>query len=461
MEIILFAVALLLIVAAGCGMVLIALPRHRLTSSIEALCLSFLLGAGFVSLASFALGFFIAGWGLRLAVAACCLALVAMGLRTRQWRLEWRFSPPAGKGEWALLCLSLSLIGLAALVSGLRAMGWDGLFNWEIKARIAFLNGGVIPLSFYSDPTRPWTHPEYPLLLPLAEAWMYGWMGRADQQLAQFFLLIFFAAALGLLYAGVSRFGDRRAQVWAPPAMLLLAQQIIFRGQGGVPSGYADFPLAVLYLAAVILLLEYFEKGDAGLLLPFGLLAGTLPWAKREGAILWACLMAMAMIRAIQRRDWRGLAPAVLPGLAISIGWRIFLTFAKPSSGEEFMQITPSALRNNLWRAPHIARAVAVELLDWRQWGPLWIAAILAALFLIAKSRREGAASGVLPATVFLPVAIYAGAYIFSNWDFLVHMENSFPRLLLQVSLAAAMMVAVSIPIGPIGPIGRRETSSH
>src|SRR5262249_16732799 len=164
------------------------------------LCLSFLLGAGFVSLASFALGFFIAGWGLRLAIAACCLALFALGLRARRWRLEWRFAPPAGKGEGALLLLSLALVGLAGAMAGLRAMGWDGLFKWEIKAGVAFLKGGVIPLSFYSDPTRPWTHPEYPLLLPLSEAWLYGWMGRADQQMAQLLSLVFFAAALGLLY---------------------------------------------------------------------------------------------------------------------------------------------------------------------------------------------------------------------------------------------------------------------
>jgi len=254
---------------------------------------------------------------------------------------------------------------------------------------------------------------------------------------------------LGLLYTSVSRFGDRRAQAWAPPALLLLAQQIIFRGQGGLSSGYADFPIATFYLAAVILLLEYYEKGDAGLLLPFGLLAGTLPWTKREGAILWSCLIAMAMIRVIQRRDWRAVAPAVLPGLAISIGWRIFLTFAKPSSGEEFMPLTPSSLRNNIWRAPYIARAAAGELLNWRQWGPLWIAAVVAVLFLVAKRRRGTV--GVLPAAVFLPIAIYAGSYIFTNWDFLAHLENSFPRLLLHVSLAAALMVAVSIPIGAIG----------
>jgi hypothetical protein len=445
-EIVLFAVALLLIIAAGCGISLLALPRDRSTGIIELLCLSFLLGAGFVSLASFTLGFLVSGLGLRLGIAVCCLALLALGLRARSWRFDWRFAPPAGKSDWALLCMSLLLVGLAAWVSSLRAMGWDGLFNWEFKARIAFLNGGALPLSFYSDPTRPWTHPEYPLLLPLAEAWLYGWIGRADQEMAQLLFLIFFAAALGLLHASVSRFCDYPAQVAAAMAMTLLAPQLIFSGQGGVSSGYADFPLAVFYLAACALLFEFYEDGSAGVLLPFGLLAGTLPWLKKEGAILWTCLIAMAMIKVIQRRDWRRAAPALAPGLAVLIGWRIFLMIAKPSSGEEFLPVTPSTLGSNLWRAPQIAWAVMQELMNWRHWGPFWVAVIAAALFLMANRSRERRV--ILPAAVFLPIALYAGVYIFTGWDFLVHLNNSFPRLLIHVSLVAMLMAPVAAPIG-------------
>lgn len=443
-----------LIIAAGCGVSLIALPRHRSTNAIELLCLSFLLGAGLVSIASFTFGFFIAGLWLRLAVAALCLTLFALGLRARSMKFDWRSALSASKSDWALPLWTLAPVGLAAWVSSARAMGWDGLFNWEIKARAAFLSGGVIPLSFYSDPTRPWTHPEYPLLLPMTEAWIYGWMRRADQTMAQLLFLFFFAAALGLLYAGVSRFGARRAQLWATP-IFLLAPQLIFSGQGGVSSGYADFPLAVFYLAAVILLFEYWETSDAGLLLPFGLLAGALCWVKSEGAILWSCLIAMAMIKTFQRRDWRKAAGAVLPGLVVLIGWRIFLLIAKPSTGEVFLPVTPSTLWKNLWRAPQIAHAVVVELLNWRRWGPLWVVVVVAALFLTVNRRRERWA--VLPVAVFLPIAIYAGVYVFSAWDFLLHLNNSFPRLLTQVSLVAALMVAISIPIGPIGRARKDE----
>jgi hypothetical protein len=248
-----------------------------------------------------------------------------------------------------------------------------------------------------------------------------------------------------LLYAGVSRFGARRAQLWVA-SILLFTPQLIFSGQGGVTSGYADFPLAVYYLAAVTFLLEYWEKGAADFLLPFGLLAGALPWVKGDGAILWSCLMAPAMVKILRRRDWGGLAPTLLPGLTVLIGWRIFLLAAKPSTGEIFLPVTLSTLRENLWRAPEIASAVVRELLNGLRWGPLWIAA-LAASFLLAGNRlRKGLI--VLPVAIFLPIALYAGIYVFTAWDFRLHLENSFPRLLIHVSLVAALLIAISTPIG-------------
>ena len=447
MEIVLFAVALILLLLGGCGIVLLSIPLRRQTTVVELLCLAFPLGAGLVSLSSFVFGFLVTGPALRLTVTALCLALFAFGWRRKPPPLDRRSLAPDGGNAWLLLGATLALTCLAIWLSHLRVLGWDGLLNWEIKARIAFLSGGAIPLSFFSDPTRPWTHPEYPLLLPLTEAWIYSWIGRADQGIIKILFPVFFAAALGLLYRGVSHFGSRPAQLWLALALLATAKLILV-GEGAVASGYADFPMAVFYLAAVALLLEFFEDNDVSATRLFGLLAGLLCWVKSEGAILWACLVAIALIKFIQRREWRGVIAAVLPGLVLLIGWRVFLLLAKPSTGREFLPVTPSTLWDNLWRAPQIALAVLQELLRWRRWGILWIAAAAVTAFLILNRQRKHLL--ILPATLILPILLYASVYIFTTWNFLVHMDNSFPRLLTHVSLAAVLMVAVATPVGPI-----------
>jgi hypothetical protein len=440
-----------LLLIGGCGLVLLTVPSERQTTIIETLCFSLLLGAGLVSLSSFAFGYLVSGQALRLTISALCLTLFVLGWRKNRPTLDRWSAPPKNNRDWLLLGAALALICLAFWFSKMRTLGWDGLLNWEIKARIAFLSGGSIPLNFFSDPTRFWSHQEYPLLLPLTEAWMYSWMGRADQGMIKILFPILFMAAIGLLFVGVSRDGLRphtTPRLWLALALLTTAKVIIV-GEGSMASGYADFPMAVFYLGAVILLLEFCEDGGMRVARLFGLVAGFLCWVKVEGAILWICLVSLAVIHIIQRRAWRNFVPIVFPGLTIVIGWRIFLFIVNRSTGQDFLPLTLTTLRNNLWRVPHIALAALHELLRWRRWGILWIAVAAVTVFLIFNRRQKYPL--ILPATVILPILLYASVYLFSAWDFLLHMDNSFPRLLSHVSLAAVLMVSVATPIGRMG----------
>jgi hypothetical protein len=432
-EIILFAVALFLILATGSGIALLLLPRHRPANIVEMFCLALLFGAALVSLDSFALGFLINGWTLRLAVTACCLAFFGFG-----WRMRPKTFEPLEK-KWLLSTLGLSLVGLVVWLSRLRTLGWDGLFNWEIKARIAFLNGGAIPLEFFSDPTRTWTLQGYPLLLPLVEAWFYGWMGSADQGMIKLLFPLFFAAALGLIAIGVGKSGGAAWQT-AFAFLLIAATPLAIVGDGSASSGYADFPLAVFYLAAVVYLIEYWVEGSERVLPLLGCLAAIPCWVKQEGSILWLCLVALAAIKIIPRRQARWLPPLILPGLAVLIGWRAFVGFVKPPTGENFMPVTPATLWNNLDRAQVIIPAATSEMLNWKHWGVLWPIVAVSTLVLLIQDRRLAA----LAAAVIAPIALYCGIYFFSAWSVATHFNSSFPRLLIHVTPAAVMMAAIA-----------------
>lgn len=469
MDLLLLAVALFILMLAGLGISLLLLSKQRFGVA-ELFSLSVLLGSAVVSIATFVLGFLTSGVSLRWTVVALCLLLGWAGARRRGWSIKMyrrllvcglhspgafsdqkRFSSHylrrlTARGTGLLLALNAVQVMVVAGFSYWRVLGWDGLLNFESKARLAFLNGGVIPLEFFSDPSRTWMHQSYPLLLPLTENWLYWWLGRSDQELVKIIFLLFFSAALSLFYAGNRRLGVNGWRVLIAP-LLIFTVPLALIGDGSASSGYADFPLAVCYLAAVIWLMEFWRRGDFAALRLAGALLAAACWLKQEGLILWLCIMFLVVVKMLigraSKREWARLAIAGLPGVVILAGWRGFVHFVNPPGGDEFLPLGLTALRANLWRLPGIAHAVLSELVNWRHWGMLWLIVPISIILLVWQ-RRELI---VLPVAVVLPIVIYAGIYLFSVWpSFTAHIESSFSRLLIHVALVAVLMIGAAIP---------------
>ncbi len=443
MDFILCALALMLLLAAGIGISLIIAPRDDSMSLTELLSLAVLFGAAFISLTSFFFGFVLSGRGLRWAIAAMCIILALVGIRARRPVVALHGLRRRSRITWLMLGLLTSEIGIVAALAYQRVLGWDGLLNWEIKARLAFLNGGVIPLSYFSDPSRTWSLQPYPLLLPLTEAWLYGWLGRPDQEWVKVVPLVFYIAALGLLCAGSLR---RGSQGWWRflPALLLITVPIVSIGDGSASSGYADFPLSVFYLGAIIFLMDYDATGRRAALFVSGCLGGILCWVKPEGAILWLCLMVLSGIKALQRRDRLVLLLTLAPGVILLSMWQTFVHVVEPPIGDNFLPVNPLTLWSQVGRTPVIAQAVLSHLIDWKNWGVLWPTSFLAGLWVVTRPHRNHLLA--LPVLVFLPICLYSSIFFFSAWpSFVTHLDSSFPRLLLHVSPAAVLMIGCGI----------------
>jgi hypothetical protein len=182
MGIFLSLVALSIAFVGGLGVVLL-LRSHESKPDICGVCgTALVLGAGLVSLSSFCLGFLIQGVPLRCAVTGICLGAAGYAWKRRNWALPAfpglrRFTAP----QAIVIALVAAQMGFVTWLALYReSLGWDGLFNWESKARVAFLNGGAIPLQYYTS-NYDFFHRSYPPLVPLLEAWIYGFLGRMDQ----------------------------------------------------------------------------------------------------------------------------------------------------------------------------------------------------------------------------------------------------------------------------------------
>src|SRR3954453_403232 len=164
---------LLTIFAAGFGITLLASRGRSRIHLPETCALAWLLGTGAISLLLWLGGMLLSGSMLLQVVTATALGLAVAGcisMKRQQARLVW--PTPRGLIETLLYAIIFLECGMMVYLSLSHGLGWDGLFNWEIKARYAFLNHGVRPASYYSKagPFKPL--PAYPLWLPVPEMWL-------------------------------------------------------------------------------------------------------------------------------------------------------------------------------------------------------------------------------------------------------------------------------------------------
>ncbi len=437
--------AIFTILAAGLGATLLMMRGVARVNFLETAALSWLFGSGVISLLLWIGGYVLSGAALQLGVAATALALGFAGIQSARVRgVRLLLPKPRNSIEW-LLALVIAAEFLVILHAGFsHGLGWDGLLNWEVKARYAFANGGVIPAAYYTSPTRAFTHPSYPLFIPLTELWFYLWMGEANQFWIKIIFPFFYGAGAVILAVTARRLTNLRWPGLVASALLFFVP-CLSNSPGDAGGGYADFPLSVLYLSTFGYLLLHALTREAYALRLFAVSLALLPWMKREGAIMWLfAVLCGAVVLWRGRRSWSPLL-WLLPGAILMLSWKIFLLRMQTTEAREFVAMSFTALHTNAARAWPICRMVLAEMMETTRWSLFWPGVAVACLCLLFRARDRGLF--LLVAAVASPIALYAATYLFSSWpDYSQHVAASFPRLLLQVMPVAWLVIALALP---------------
>ncbi len=393
------------ILLAGSGVTMLLLGRRSQLNALEGLALAWLSGTATISLGLWLAGFFVSGVGLQSVIISLALSLGAFAFfRLRRGGVRLRFPWPRGAVE---------RIGAAVLVFQFLAMtrfsmtqglGWDGWMNWEIKARYAFLNGGVLPGAYLADATRGFSHPAYPLWIPFTELWLYLCLGAPHQFWIKVLPACFYGAG-AILVALLARRLTEDRRVGMIVAAFLFCLPALSSSEGGAHSGYADVPLAFVYLTALGYLVCQANKIDPAGWRVYALALALLPWMKREGVILWAIGAVCGLVVIIrQRRSWSALL-WLLPGPALLLGWKSYLAANHTIAVHEYLPMTWSTLDANLPRVGPIGRAVFAEMIDVTRWSLFW--PILALAFLTLLWRARDFRLFIIFVAVAAPLAIY------------------------------------------------------
>jgi hypothetical protein len=170
---------------------------------------------------------------------------------------------------------------------------WDGRMTWGAQARYV-RQAGTVDAAALREGWWYVTHPQYPLLLPVAQVAVLEALGAdADAPRMRAVYAAFLPALLLVVYDGACRGAGRRAAALA--VLFIAVTPYMLLGTGGAATTYSDLPLAAFYGASLVLLLG--PRPSAGGGLAAGLLLAAAALAKNEGAPL--ALLALAL-------GWRG-----------------------------------------------------------------------------------------------------------------------------------------------------------
>ena len=352
--------------------------------------------------------------------------------------------------EWLsrVLTASFAIAAMAAIYYAVLRVrvhphgeGWDAFAIWNLHARFLFLGGTHWRDGFNS--LIPWSHPDYPLLLPATIAHLWSYLGHDNPLVPAIVGLIFAFSTLTLLVSSLASLRGRNAAMLGG---LALSSTPFFVEQG--TSQYADVPLSFFILASLVLLhvSESYCRQSPRLMVLSGLAAGCGAWTKNEG-LLFLFALIVAQVSAVataqeeesageSRRKWRliayfglGTAP-----LLLLIAW-FKHTIATP--GDIFS--SPSTMLQRILTPTRywiILQWFGKELLRFGNWWIVPGTATMFAFYLLIFRRQKSdgrRAFRISALALLLTLAGYFAIYLITPRDLYWHLRFSLNRLFLQV----------------------------
>ena len=451
------ALALLTLLAAG-GAVLSGLERlWRLrATTAERLVLAWTLGGVVVSLGLLlgcGLGVGLRGSTVVLAAIAWTSLVFTCLRRGAPLRLEWPkpWTRTALGSAAIALGLSLVVVYVALLADGRPLQVWDSWVTWGMKARLIWQTD-TIPVGVYADPTRAVTLLDYPLLVPLLEAWLYTWLGAPDDRLAGLIAAGSYAALLGMMFVALRHRGASVLLALLGSAYLVSVWALA--GLAGL--AFADVPLAVFALVTGVYLVRWLEHGTPAALALAAVAGGALGWTKREGLVLLVLFALASLVAARGGRRWA--APALaLGGVVIAGPWLVFLVW-RGMPDWQFVPISAQVAVENRDRLSFVFGTLARWSID-PDWSvpSVWLLGLVALVLSVA--RRGFRTADLLPLVAAAYLALLGTSYLYSAFvPYQSHVLASLGRLMAHVApLVALWLVSRWLELRPVArPLPRR-----
>jgi hypothetical protein len=316
-----------------------------------------------------------------------------------------------------------TLAGYAHFATIAPLWDWDFWAIWGLKARVFFDHRGI-DWHFLESRWNAFTHPDYPLLVPLnfdfvailGGGWSDRWLGV---------VVVAWAAALLLIVRGLA--AEETSPLFASAIAFAVASLSVSRF-----VGLAEGALIAFAGAAVLMLRRALLRDDDASWRHGAILLGLAANCKNEGlALIGSVIVAMILAGA-----WRKLA-RLWPAAALVAPWlllRATHTLATDIAEGSVVQ----RLLYRLHYAPQILRFLAERLNE--RW--FWIA-LLAGIVIVPQALR--ARERFVLFVTAIQLAVYVAAYFATPHDARWHIVTSWSRLTGQLAVPITFSVLLML----------------
>jgi hypothetical protein len=338
-------------------------------------------------------------------------------------------SDPATVGAATAFALLVAASALAFWShSRLNPYGeWDGFAIWNLRARS--IVRGAPEWSALFSPAIAWSHPDYPLLVPMTVARAWAYTGHESAAVPAAVAALFALCTAGFVVTSVASLRGPAAGFLAGIA-LLCARTFVFQSS----CQCADVPFGLYLLAAVSSIAVARQSAHpAAWLLTAGAAAGLAAWTKDEGQLL---LIVVGLASVTLPKRFSALAFVAAGAAAPLVAVGVFKLAHAPASYLTQSQ-TAASILGRLVEPSRWALVIRRTRSMLPAWGNIpggaivWVAAAVVGT---AHPSKTSIQRIVIPAVIIASMLVgYVVVYVITPLSIEWQVATSFDRLLTQL----------------------------
>lgn len=307
--------------------------------------------------------------------------------------------PSLTKLQMAVTALFIIAFGLLIAIANQHPYGeWDGWGLWNLKTKFLILS--QTPLDDILHKLNYHTHPDYPLMLPFINTWIYAFYQKTLLPIPYTTSILLSISCGMLLYSGLKQFIDKKFAACAG-LVLLTNPYYAFLST----AQYADILLAFLLLACFIVLTTAIGRQKTSHLPLLGALSGLLTFVKNEGLVLSVIILTVACLCLLVQKQKKHVL-GLLAGFAVTAAAGLyFKLFLAPSESD--IQLSFKALDTQ--RLIVLKDYLIKEYID-KRWCAVWILASLLILFKLPALKRAECAAMMICLFLYFGFVVYVYA---------------------------------------------------